>query len=107
MEYIQQRYADLPTDDSIKQFKAQNQTPSFPANAQAAKDLKDIQKQAQQLYKTDKAKELLILIKQFKRLRNPWPELDAIQAQLEGSGISNTPDDMTVETVDLSDIRIK
>lgn len=107
VEYIQQRYADLPTDDSIKQFKAQNQTPSFPANAQAAKDLKDIQKQAQQLYKTDKAKELLILIKQFKRLRNPWPELDAIQAQLEGSGISNTPDDMSIETVDLSDIRIK
>ena len=105
VEYIQQRYADLPTDDSIKQFKAQNQTPSFPANAQAAKDLKDIQKQAQQLYKTDKAKELLILIKQFKRLRNPWPELDAIQAQLEGSGISNTPDDMSIETVDLSDIR--
>ena len=107
VEYIQQRYADLPTDDSIKQFKAQNQTPSFPANAQAAKDLKDISKQAQQLYKTDKAKELLILIKQFKRLRNPWPELDAIQAQLEGSGISNTPDDMTVESLDLSDIRIK
>ena len=103
--YIQQRYQDLPTDDSIKQFKAQNQAPSFPRDAKAASDLKDIQKQAQATYKTEEAKRLLILIKQFKRLRNPWPELDAIQAQLEGKGVSITPDDMNIETVDLSDIR--
>ena len=104
--YIQKQYEFLPTDDSIKQFKAQNKAPSFPADAQAASDLKDIRKQAQDTFKTEEAKQLLILIKQFKRLRNPWPELDAIQAQLEGSGISNTPDDMNVETVDLSDIRV-
>ena len=103
--YIQQRYQDLPTDDSIKQFGAQNRTPSFPRDAKAASDLKDIQKQAQATYKTEEAKRLLILIKQFKRLRNPWPELDAIQAQLEGKGVSITPDDMNIETVDLSDIR--
>ena len=93
VKYIQQKYANLPTDSSIQKFAKQNQAPSFPADAQAAKDIEDIKKQAQTTFKTEEAKQLLILIKQFKRLRNPWPELDAIQAQLEGKGISNTPND--------------
>ena len=96
VEYIQQRYRDMEDSES------RIQTPSFPANADAAQRLKDIRKQAQQMYKTDKARELLILIQQCKRLKNPWPELDAIQGKLQGKGIS-----MNVETVDLSDIRIK
>ena len=78
VKYIQQKLADLPTDSSIQKFAKQN----------------------------EEAKQLLILIKQFKRLRNPWPELDAIQAQLEGKGISNTPGDINIESVDLSDIRV-
>ena len=68
--------------------------------------LADLQKQAQNTFRTEEAKQLLILIKQFKRLKNPWPELDAIQAQLEGKGISNTPGDINIESVDLSDIRV-
>ena len=102
--YIQKQYEFLPTDDSIKQFKAQNQAPSFPADAQAASDLKDIRKQAQATFKTAEAKQLLILIKQFKRLKNPWPELDAIQAQLEGKGISFGPGDMNVENKDMKQL---
>ena len=96
VEYIQQRYRDMEDSES------RIQTPSFPANADAAQRLKDIRKQAQQMYKTDKARELLILIQKFEQLKKPWPELDAIQGKLQGKGIS-----MNVETVDLSDIRIK
>ncbi len=104
-EYVKQEYQDLPTDASIEKFNKQNKAPSFPADQAAAKRLQDIEKQAHEIQKSTEAKKLLIRIKQFKQLKNPWPELDAIQAQIESTGVTNTPDDMNIEGVDLSDIR--
>lgn len=106
VEYVKRRYANRVDDAGIQKFAKQNKAPSFPADAEAAKEIEKIKKGAQDIYKTEEARQLLIVIKQFKRLRNPWPELDAIQAQLEGKGVSNTPDDMNIETVNLSDIRV-
>ena len=90
--YIQRRYAELPTDDTVVN-PGINRTP----------------KQALDKFKTEEAKQLLILIQQFKRLKNPWPELDAIQGKLQGKGISFGPGDMLpwtrIESLNLSDIK--